>query len=143
AQVPWTIPLSSPSASWKFTVRPPCRGLFSSFSDAVSIFIQNETDLAQTKTKPFWTLLCMVLIKLFPLLIHCFKPHSRRGFVEARADDGLLEIFGLKQGWHASFVMIELISAKHGILIFNHYAEEVQTLEKQNEQRWRERLSTT
>nr|DAD27613.1 TPA_asm: hypothetical protein HUJ06_029081 [Nelumbo nucifera] len=28
-------------------------------------------------------------------------------------DDGLLEIFGLKQGWHASFVMVELISAKH------------------------------
>ncbi|PPD88571.1 hypothetical protein GOBAR_DD14498 [Gossypium barbadense] len=36
-----------------------------------------------------------------------------RGFVEAHADDGLLEIFGLKQGWHASFVMVELISAKH------------------------------
>jgi len=33
--------------------------------------------------------------------------------VEAQADDGLLEIFGLKQGWHASFVMVELISAKH------------------------------
>ena len=26
------------------------------------------------------------------------------------------------------------------VLIFNHYAEEVQTLEKQNEQRWRERF---
>ncbi|XP_021277211.1 diacylglycerol kinase 4 isoform X2 [Herrania umbratica] len=38
---------------------------------------------------------------------------ERRGFVEAHADDGLLEIFGLKQGWHASFVMVELISAKH------------------------------
>ncbi|PIA28546.1 hypothetical protein AQUCO_06800001v1 [Aquilegia coerulea] len=25
----------------------------------------------------------------------------------------MLEIFGLKQGWHASFVMVELISAKH------------------------------
>ncbi|KAL0001618.1 hypothetical protein SO802_015399 [Lithocarpus litseifolius] len=36
-----------------------------------------------------------------------------RGFVEAHADDGLLEIFGLKQGWHASFVMVELVSAKH------------------------------
>ncbi|XP_075636392.1 diacylglycerol kinase 4-like [Castanea sativa] len=33
--------------------------------------------------------------------------------VEAHADDGLLEIFGLKQGWHASFVMFELIFAKH------------------------------
>lgn len=33
--------------------------------------------------------------------------------MEAQADDGLLEIFGLKQGWHASFVMVELISAKH------------------------------
>ncbi|XP_028773663.1 diacylglycerol kinase 4-like [Neltuma alba] len=38
---------------------------------------------------------------------------ERRGFVSANVDDGLLEIFGLKQGWHASFVMVELISAKH------------------------------
>ncbi|XAR66682.1 Diacylglycerol kinase [Bertholletia excelsa] len=38
---------------------------------------------------------------------------EKRGFVEAQVDDGLLEIFGLKQGWHASFVMTELISAKH------------------------------
>ncbi|KAL5548975.1 hypothetical protein UlMin_004206 [Ulmus minor] len=38
---------------------------------------------------------------------------EKRGFVEAHADDGLLEIFGLKQAWHASFVMVELISAKH------------------------------
>ena len=33
--------------------------------------------------------------------------------MEANADDGLLEVFGLKHGWHASFVMVELISAKH------------------------------
>ncbi|GAA0164747.1 kinase [Lithospermum erythrorhizon] len=38
---------------------------------------------------------------------------EKRGFVEAHADDGFLEIFGLKQGWHASLVMVELISAKH------------------------------
>ncbi|XP_022730720.1 diacylglycerol kinase 4-like isoform X2 [Durio zibethinus] len=38
---------------------------------------------------------------------------EKKGFVEAHADDGLLEIFGLKQGWHTSFVMVELISAKH------------------------------
>ncbi|KOM28406.1 hypothetical protein LR48_Vigan541s002900 [Vigna angularis] len=38
---------------------------------------------------------------------------EKRGFVEADVSDGLLEIFGLKQGWHASFVMVELISAKH------------------------------
>ncbi|OAY79843.1 Diacylglycerol kinase 7, partial [Ananas comosus] len=38
---------------------------------------------------------------------------EKRGFVEAHVDDGLLEIFGLKQGWHASLVMTELISAKH------------------------------
>ncbi|KAI9191820.1 hypothetical protein LWI28_013999 [Acer negundo] len=38
---------------------------------------------------------------------------EKKGFVEAHADDGLLEVFGLKQGWHASFVMVELISAKH------------------------------
>ena len=42
-----------------------------------------------------------------------FLVYYQRGFVEAHADDGLLEIFGLKQGWHASFVMVELISAKH------------------------------
>lgn len=38
---------------------------------------------------------------------------QKKGFVEAHADDGLLEIFGLKQGWHASLVMVELITAKH------------------------------
>lgn len=37
----------------------------------------------------------------------------QRGFVEAHADDGYVEIFGLKHGWHASMVMVELISAKH------------------------------
>lgn len=42
-----------------------------------------------------------------------FFCYFQRGFVEAHHDDGLLEIFGLKQGWHASFVMVELISAKH------------------------------
>ncbi|XP_073104716.1 diacylglycerol kinase 7 isoform X5 [Elaeis guineensis] len=38
---------------------------------------------------------------------------EKRGFIEAHVDDGLLEIFGLKQGWHASFVMTKLISAQH------------------------------
>ncbi|KAL5973934.1 hypothetical protein ACLOJK_030593 [Asimina triloba] len=38
---------------------------------------------------------------------------EEKGFVEAHVDDGLLEIFGLKQAWHASFVMVELITAKH------------------------------
>ncbi|PIN14728.1 Diacylglycerol kinase [Handroanthus impetiginosus] len=38
---------------------------------------------------------------------------EKRGFVEAHADDGFLEIFGLKQGWHASMVMFELKTAKH------------------------------
>ncbi|KAL9685834.1 hypothetical protein QQ045_023288 [Rhodiola kirilowii] len=38
---------------------------------------------------------------------------EKRGFLEAQPDDGLLEVFGLKQGWHASFVMVELIPAKH------------------------------
>ncbi|KAL0359825.1 UNVERIFIED_CONTAM: Diacylglycerol kinase [Sesamum angustifolium] len=38
---------------------------------------------------------------------------EKRGFVEAHADDGCVEVFGLKQGWHASMVMVELISAKH------------------------------
>lgn len=44
----------------------------------------------------------------------------QKGFVEAHADDGLLEIFGLKQGWHASFVMVELISAKHIAQVQQH-----------------------
>lgn len=43
----------------------------------------------------------------------CFFMFSQKGFVEADVADGLLEIFGLKQGWHASFVMVDLISAKH------------------------------
>ena len=51
AQVPWAVPLSSSSTLWKFTVRPPYRGWFSSFSNAVLVFIQNETDLAQMKTE--------------------------------------------------------------------------------------------
>ncbi|GJM87085.1 hypothetical protein PR202_ga03003 [Eleusine coracana subsp. coracana] len=38
---------------------------------------------------------------------------EKRGFVQAHSDDGLVEIFGLKEGWHASFVMAELIKAKH------------------------------
>ncbi|KAF2535591.1 hypothetical protein F2Q68_00019258 [Brassica cretica] len=38
---------------------------------------------------------------------------EKRGFVEAHCDDGLIEIFAFKHGWHASFVMTELISAKH------------------------------
>ena len=33
--------------------------------------------------------------------------------MEAHCDDGLIEIFGLKQGWHASFVMAQIITAKH------------------------------
>ncbi|KAL3629702.1 hypothetical protein CASFOL_026924 [Castilleja foliolosa] len=42
------------------------------------------------------------------------KPdYLEKGFVEVQADDGLLEVFGFKQGWHASMVMVELISAKH------------------------------
>lgn len=38
--------------------------------------------------------------------------------MEAHADDGYLEIFGLKHGWHASMVMVELISAKHIAQVF-------------------------
>ncbi|KAH7862035.1 hypothetical protein Vadar_033930 [Vaccinium darrowii] len=33
---------------------------------------------------------------------------EKRGFVQAHVDDGLIEIFGLKHGWHASMVMTEL-----------------------------------
>ncbi|KAK1429916.1 hypothetical protein QVD17_12252 [Tagetes erecta] len=45
--------------------------------------------------------------KLKPEYMH------KKGFVAANADDGLLEVFGFKQGWHASLVMVELISAIH------------------------------
>ncbi|OVA03668.1 Diacylglycerol kinase [Macleaya cordata] len=51
-------------------------------------------------------------VYLIDLIMH-FEFSNMRGFVEAHADDGLLEIFGLKEGWHASIVMVELISAKH------------------------------
>ena len=51
AQVSWVVPLSPPLASWKFTMWPPCCGWFSLLSDAVLVFVQNKTDLAQTKTK--------------------------------------------------------------------------------------------
>jgi diacylglycerol kinase (ATP) len=47
-----------------------------------------------------------------------FYAYLQRGFVEAHSDDGLLEIFGLKEGWHASFVMAELIKAKHIAQVF-------------------------
>lgn len=43
----------------------------------------------------------------------------QKGFVEPHVDDGLLEVFGLKQGWHASFVMGELIQAKHIAQVLN------------------------
>ncbi|WMV36487.1 hypothetical protein MTR67_029872 [Solanum verrucosum] len=43
---------------------------------------------------------------------------EKKGFVEAHADDGYIEIFGLKHGWHASMVMVELISAKHIAQVF-------------------------
>lgn len=46
----------------------------------------------------------------------------QRGFVEAHSDDGLLEIFGLKEGWHASFVMAELIKAKHIAQVLYFYS---------------------
>ena len=55
-----------------------------------------------------WSVGCLLLLFFFFFLVY-----YQRGFVEVHADDGLLEIFGLKQGWHASFVMVELISAKH------------------------------
>ena len=44
---------------------------------------------------------------------YVFWVYYQGGFVEARAEDGLLEIFGPNQGWHASFVMFKPISAKH------------------------------
>ena len=43
--------------------------------------------------------------------------------MEAHADDGLLEIFGLKQGWHTSFVMVDIISAKHIAQVLHLFQE--------------------
>lgn len=54
----------------------------------------------------------MILISFLLLL------KFQKGFVEAHADDGYVEIFGLKHGWHASMVMVELISAKHIAQVF-------------------------
>lgn len=54
----------------------------------------------------------MYLLRCVCQHFYCFL-FSQRGFAEALADDGLLEIVGLKHGWHASFVMVELINAKH------------------------------
>ena len=45
----------------------------------------------------------------------------QKGFVEAKLDDGLLEIFGFKQGWHASLVMVDLCSAKHIAQVIQTY----------------------
>lgn len=42
-----------------------------------------------------------------------FILYLQRGFIEAQDDDGLLEILGFKQGWHASFVVVELICTRH------------------------------
>lgn len=58
------------------------------------------------------------MLDLHLMQIKCILNNSyfeilQKGFVEPHSADGLLEIFGLKQGWHASFVMSELISAKH------------------------------
>lgn len=33
------------------------------------------------------------------------------GFEPAKPDDGLLEIVGLRDGWHAAFVMISALTA--------------------------------
>ncbi|GLJ11862.1 hypothetical protein SUGI_0178740 [Cryptomeria japonica] len=38
---------------------------------------------------------------------------EKKGFVKAQVNDGLIEIFGLKDGWHTSFVMVNMITAKH------------------------------
>lgn len=52
-------------------------------------------------------------LNIIPEHICSFFWILQKGFVQAHADDGLLEIFGLKEGWHASFVMAEIIKAKH------------------------------
>ncbi|KAG6553944.1 hypothetical protein Mapa_004861 [Marchantia paleacea] len=36
---------------------------------------------------------------------------KREGFVEARADDGILEVVGLRDGWHTAVVLLELLTA--------------------------------
>jgi hypothetical protein len=47
------------------------------------------------------------------LLIACgLSKILQKGFILPKSDDGLLEIFGLIDGWHASLVMLSLRSAK-------------------------------
>lgn len=36
---------------------------------------------------------------------------KQEGFEEQRCDDGLLEIMGLKDGWHSAFVLLEVSTA--------------------------------
>ncbi|CAK9875307.1 unnamed protein product [Sphagnum jensenii] len=36
---------------------------------------------------------------------------KKEGFVEAKSDDGLLEIVGFRDGWHTAFVMISVLTA--------------------------------
>lgn len=59
------------------------------------------------------------------------------GFEPAKPDDGLLEIVGLRDGWHAAFVMISALTAirlcqvttlmncvgNHVILTIDHHDE--------------------
>jgi hypothetical protein len=63
-----------------------------------------------------------------------FSTDLQRGFVEAHSDDGLLEIFGLKEGWHASFVMAELIKAKHIAQVLYFYGLTFCIIIKSNKQ---------
>eukprot|EP00249_Psilotum_nudum_P016816 c25996_g1_i1 orf=364-2484(-) len=40
------------------------------------------------------------------------KYNEKKGFVEPKSDDTLLEVFGLYDGWHSALVMINLLTAK-------------------------------
>ncbi|KAJ7556698.1 hypothetical protein O6H91_05G094600 [Diphasiastrum complanatum] len=40
------------------------------------------------------------------------KSMKKKGLVDAKSDDGLLEVFGLRNGWDTAFIMISLLTAK-------------------------------
>ena len=89
-----------------------CLFLFFCFSTTWSLLLCICKYVLQSNVKlmvPWWKYIFQrVLVPSVGclLLLLYFLVYYQRGFDEAHADDGLLEILGIKQGWHASFVMV-------------------------------------
>ena len=103
---------------WSY-ISGKCLFLFFCFSTTWSLLLRICKYVLQSNVKlmvPWWKYTFQrVLVPSVGclLLLLFFLVYYQKGFVEAHANDGLIEIFGVKQGGHASFVMVELISAKH------------------------------